>query len=51
MKQLIEQLIDEYGISEHEANNIIITMFSNITQKIILHKEHLYNNEIKKLIR
>ena len=47
MQELIEQLINEYGISNHEAANIIKDVFNNTTQKIFLQKTDLDGDKIK----
>lgn len=47
MQELIEQLINEYGISNHEAAGIIKNVFNNTTQKIFLQKACQTGSKIK----
>lgn len=46
MKELIDQLINEYGISRHEAICIIDALYKNITQKIFFQGEDINKNKI-----
>ena len=50
MKELTEQLINEYGISRHEANSIIDALFKNITQKIFFEGKDIIKHKMNKPI-